>query len=208
MNQAEKTAAKVSLVEHGLWRAFHRTRDRYKAAGQLPADAYDLAHADFFPSGPSSPPALPKECPDEATEPGAVGNHATAGPSSPISPGVGGGVTPSMSPDALALVPAATFVGRTASRAEVVDWVAENVAVESVDPATCPSAEAWAMLRWVRRSLSNETDFWKTIYRALLPARSELDATARFADDGRNVLRVISMMEKANPPAPDDVEQA
>ena len=194
MKQHEKTAAKVALVAAGLWRAFHRTRDKLKVQGMAPQDAYQVAFESFFPSGAGTAPALPDGCVEETTESGAVGENDRV-VTSRVTGTTGAGED---AQDTLPRIPSKLFKGKTASRAEVVDWVAENVAVEGVDADTCPSAEAWAMLRWVRRSLMNETDFWKTIYRALLPARSELDAVARFADDGRNVLRVISMMEKTN----------
>ena len=197
VSRQHKTEAKHALVEAGLWYAFHRTRDRYKLSGMMPPEAYQAAFDDFFPNGLDSPPVLPKDCPDDQTGSGAIGDDAFhASERTKQSHGEVKTLDIIASRNDIGKVPEGALVGKSADRAEVVDWVARNVAVEKVNLAGCPSSEAWGMLRWVRMSLINEGEFWKTLYKALLPSRTEVDMAARFKDDGRNVFHAIGQMEK------------
>ena len=194
---ANRTQAKVALIETGLWTAFKWTRDKHKIEGMDPGEAYQTAFNAFFPDGPGVDPVKPKECDGDMTRPGSFGTDSKPDPER--AKRSLGKVTADDAPvesNDIGRLPDGALDGKSASRAEVVDWVAQNVATGRVDVTTCPSSEAWGMLRWVRRSVMNEGDFWKTIYRALLPTKSEIDATARFQDDGRNVFHAIDQMQK------------
>ena len=197
LNLTTKNEIRVILTEAGLWRAFHIQRDIYKAqiTGEYPDGmpakvSYQKCFEEFFPDGLASPPILPNSCSQVKTESGAVGTELKSRKPTDEPKGT-------MKPSAIGLLPDGVMDGKTCSRAEIVDWVAKNIAIRQPSWEDCPSSEAWAMLTWVRQPGGiNEGDFWKSIYRALLPTKSELDATARFTDDGRNVLRVITQMEK------------
>ncbi len=210
ITRAQKTEAKIALVAAGLWRPFHRTRDRFKLQGHPPKEAYRLAFEMFFPNGLGAPPVLPPGCGEDAVEPGSIGD-AEQSPNSLAraalgvheedfvavdAPAVGPSLAPPPKQDAMGLIDSSALSGKSASRAEVVDWVARNIAIEKVTLEGCPSSEAWAMLRWVKRSVINEGEYWKTLYKALLPSRSEVDAAGRMSDDGRHVFSVIDKMTK------------
>ena len=88
-----------------------------------------------------------------------------------------------------------SFVGRSCSTPETVEWVAANVMVEDAVPEDAPSPEAWGMLCWARRSNTNEAQFWGQIYTKLLPSRTSLEADARYRDDGRQLMGLIDLLE-------------
>lgn len=88
-----------------------------------------------------------------------------------------------------------SFIGRSCSTPETVEWVAANVMVEDAVPEDAPSPEAWGMLCWARRSNTNEAQFWGQIYTKLLPSRTSLEADARYRDDGRQLMGLIDLLE-------------
>ena len=197
----------MKLVAAGLWRPFHRTRDRYKIGGREPPEAYQAAFDDFFPNGLGYTPILPANCYDEPTSPGAVGDDG-APASERTKKALGENdaidIVSGSGRNDIGMVPKGALDGKSADRAEVVDWVARNVAVEKVTLAGCPSSEAWGMLRWVRMSLINEGEFWKTLYKALLPSRTEIESADRFKDEGQHIFRVIDHLEKKVVPKSED----
>lgn len=205
---ATKAEAKARLQAKNLWIPFFRYRDSLKIEGTKPALAHKLATEAFFPDGPLTDPTLPADAAQFCTPTDGQTSRDVSSPDpGPGQPSDIPTQSPSDSTPTLASslpatksigrVPGKEFEGKTCGRAQVVDWVAKHLAIGDVSPEDAPSAEAWAMLTWVQRSYLNETDFWKSIYRALLPNKTELEAEGRFSDDGRGILRIISSVEKA-----------
>ncbi len=89
------------------------------------------------------------------------------------------------------------FAGKTCSTQLSVNWVAKHIAVNDACAIDAPSAEAWGMLRWAQSSNHNEREFWTSIYPKLLPTRTQIDAEARFSDDGRTIITIIDRVRKA-----------
>lgn len=67
---------------------------------------------------------------------------------------------------------------RRVPNAEAVEWVAQNLANPSVRAADAPGSQAWGLLTWVRRSPSNESTFWGSIW----PKVSQAGASKREQD--------------------------
>ena len=89
------------------------------------------------------------------------------------------------------------FLGKTCSTQQSVIWVAKHIAVEDAIASEAPSSEAWGMLIWAQRTGHNEREFWTSIYPKLLPTRTQLDAEARFSDDGRAIISIIERVRSA-----------
>lgn len=88
---------------------------------------------------------------------------------------------------------------KPAGAALVAQWVFDNMEV-SASEITCegiPSAGAVGLLRWCREDVKNRGEFYKTIWSKTLPSKTEIDATSRFNDDGREVLGVLDRVEAA-----------
>lgn len=198
MNLTTKNEIRVVLTNAGLWLAFHRTREIYKAEQMSAPAAYQRCFEEFFPGGLGTEPVMPEACMIPRTAEDSR-NPKTKSSMKPVEENGSAGTVPDMKPSAIGVLPDGALEGKTASRAEIVDWVAKNIAIPHPKWDTCPSPEAWALLSWVRQPGGlNESDFWKSLYRALLPSRTELEATARFSDNGQNVLRVIAQLEKVS----------
>ena len=205
MNNAQKAQLKYILVEHGLWRPYHRIRDHYKKQlNYSPKEAQDRAISEFFPNGGiGTTPSLPEGCTEDATDPGIplpsrgdpkpVADRSAKGKAIKASSRLS---VPYQDRD-LGLIDATHFKGSKANRVQVIDWVASQIATKRVDIAGCPSTEAWGLLRWARRTQANECDFWKTIYRPPTQTKSELEAMARFQDNGQSVFSVIDKLQHA-----------
>ncbi len=60
------------------------------------------------------------------------------------------------------------FEGKTATEAENVRWVAENLVSNQVKPEDAPSKTAWALLQDCRMNQGFRLDFWKNMYMKLV----------------------------------------
>lgn len=76
-----------------------------------------------------------------------------------------------------------------------MDWVFENIDVTDVTKEDAPSAGAWALLKWVRRSPANQSDFYKNFSAKMLPSRQQLDHEERKTDDGSDLTRTIAHLQ-------------
>ena len=66
------------------------------------------------------------------------------------------------------------FQGRSASEAEVVRWVADNLLAGDVNPETAPSKTAYALLSDCRQFPQFRIDFWKSMWTKLL-SKSQIE---------------------------------
>jgi hypothetical protein len=96
------------------------------------------------------------------------------------------------------LVPRAAFKATRGESREVVEWVAQNIAVADATPRDCPCPEAWALLLWVRDAdvPENQQRFWTIIFPKLMPTRSALGDGGGFDDDGRRLDRLLDEVDK------------
>ena len=79
------------------------------------------------------------------------------------------------------------FDGRSAAITKCIEWVAETLALDDVDPATAPSALAWGMRSWARSTSQTTDEFWKSFVAKLVPSRANLEADEARHDDGRKL---------------------
>jgi len=88
------------------------------------------------------------------------------------------------------------------SEREAANFVFEHAAVpvEKIDPSAVPSKGAVGLLKWVQSSPSNAASFYSQIWAKLMPTKSQLDAEARFSDDGKEELEIISRLEESFEP--------
>lgn len=63
--------------------------------------------------------------------------------------------------------------------------------ISDTKPSDAPSSEAWAILKWAQRTQQNEGEFWKGLFRSIIPSRSEIEVKDKFKDDGREILTII-----------------
>ena len=175
--RVSKAQLRSWLMENGHWKRFVELREGLKANGVDGSDAWGQAAT-----------LLEREL-EEGREEDQVGvvveNRAMPAPVTtvPVS---------DMDGDKVSKL---SFVGRSCSTPETVEWVAANVMVEDAVPEDAPSPEAWGMLCWARRSNTNEAQFWGQIYTKLLPSRTSLEADARYRDDGRQLMGLIDLLE-------------
>ena len=96
---------------------------------------------------------------------------------------------------------------KPAGAAPVAQWVFDNIDVPAnmIDRDTIPSTGAVGLLNWVRADEKNKGEFYKTIWSKTLPSKTEIDATSRFNDDGREVMSVIDRVAAAVGPASADL---
>lgn len=80
---------------------------------------------------------------------------------------------------------------------KVVNWVFDHIDVADVEPSDAPSAGAWSLLQRVRKHPDLLKEFYRTIWAKMLPTRSEIEATEKFEDDGRQQLHVIAQIRRA-----------
>lgn len=90
-----------------------------------------------------------------------------------------------------------TFSGKSCGTPRTVEWVAANIRVKDASAADAPSSEAWSMLCWVKATPQAEAQFWAQIYTKLMPTRQQLDQESKLKDDGRDVLDLISRIQKS-----------
>ena len=74
------------------------------------------------------------------------------------------------------------------------------VPVERIPGSVVPSKGAVGLLKWVQTSPSNAATFYSSIWAKLMPSRTQLDAEARFSDDGKGELEIISRLEETFEP--------
>jgi hypothetical protein len=169
-----KVAVKARLIAIDKWQEFLKVREGFKRQGLQPNQAWAKA-LESFPEGLEGGPAPPPQglAPIPAAPPGQ--SRPSGGDTEPV--------------------PSDTFKGKTCTRAQAVDWVADHLAVSDVEAEDAPSAFAWALFTWARRSPMNENSFWEKLFVRLLPSRSEVDSQARFHDDGSEVLGAIERLQ-------------
>jgi hypothetical protein len=92
-------------------------------------------------------------------------------------------------------VPAEFFRGKDCPIQQTVHWVSQNIAIKDVDPHSCPSPQAWGMLKWCQTHPQNESEFWKSIYPKWFPSRAQLDQEAKLKEDGGTIELIDRVME-------------
>ena len=80
------------------------------------------------------------------------------------------------------------------------------VPVERIPGDAVPSKGAVGLLKWVQTSPSNAATFYSSIWAKLMPSRTQLDAEARFSDDGKGELEIISRLEASLEPEEEPVQ--
>lgn len=162
----------------GYWSAFVVRREKLKAEGYLPKEAWRIGMEEF--ENPDAVPATGPP-PKKASPPQGTVQPKRAGSASPADP------APRLTP--------ATWEGRKKSTlVEDMMWVYNHLVFDpaDVDPTTAPSPGAVDMLEWARTP-GSKRDFYKLITE-LLPSKKQLEHDSRFQDDGR---RQIHMIERA-----------
>tara|TARA_Y100000593_G_scaffold92419_1_gene184003 strand:- start:893 stop:1495 length:603 start_codon:yes stop_codon:yes gene_type:complete len=171
-----KKSLRAELISRGVWDEFIKVREGFKADGIESSAAWERAAREVLASSGGG-------------HAGAAGGGGLQDGHSPPS---------GNAPPATGLVSQESFGGKTCNTAKTVEWVASNLAVADAVPEDAPSPESWAMLQWVRSSPSAEAQFWGQIYVKLLPTKAQLDAEARFADDGEGVITLIDQVREAS----------
>lgn len=89
------------------------------------------------------------------------------------------------------------FPSLTAPARKVAQWVASNLSNAEPEPENCPCPAAWSMLIWVRRSESNEREFWQSIYPKLMPNRAQMESEDRkeYDDSSDRVQELIAELQ-------------
>jgi len=177
--RVSKSQLRNWLMEKGHWKRFVEIRESLKEQGVDAGDAWGQAVS-----------VLEREL-EEGPEEDHV-KSVEVGESRPVSAPVVQASVSDMDGDK---VGKSSFLGRSCSTPETVEWVAANVMLEDAVPEDAPSPEAWGMLCWARRSNTNEAQFWGQIYTKLLPSRTSLEADARYRDDGRQLMGLIDLLE-------------
>lgn len=75
-----------------------------------------------------------------------------------------------------------------------IAWVLDNLDVK-VEIDDAPSAGAWSLLQHARLNQYNRAEFLRNFATKLIPPKSKLDQDGRHEDDGREQLRVLSVVE-------------
>jgi len=184
-----KAALKERLIQEGKWEQFLYRRGQWRQAGHTAKDAHRLAAKEFsvasdcavastgdFSSSPVSRAGFDAFLSDPAPPPPAEDNNG-------------------------AMICLDTFTGHgDANFRDVVQWVFDHVAFDIdelkqqgvLDQA--PSSGAVGLLQWAQKSGTTQTEFYRTIWAKLIPARSKLDEQEGLRDDGRNVLHIIHQL--------------
>jgi hypothetical protein len=83
------------------------------------------------------------------------------------------------------------------SEREAAQFVFEYAACEpaEIPDSAVPSKGAVGLLKWLKSSPANCTAFYATIWPKLMPTKSQLDAEARYSDDGVRSLELLSQLE-------------
>ena len=84
------------------------------------------------------------------------------------------------------------------SEREAAQFVFEHVSVPAaeIEVSAVPSRGAVGLLKWVQSSPANQTAFYATIWMKLMPTKSQLDAEARYSDDGIRSIELLDRLEQ------------
>lgn len=84
------------------------------------------------------------------------------------------------------------------SEREAAQFVFEHVSVPAaeIEASAVPSRGAVGLLKWVQSSPANQTAFYATIWMKLMPTKSQLDAEARYSDDGIRSIELLDRLEQ------------
>ncbi len=84
------------------------------------------------------------------------------------------------------------------SEREAAQFVFEHVSVPAaeIEPSAVPSRGAVGLLKWVQSAPANQTAFYATIWMKLMPTKSQLDAEARYSDDGIRSIELLDRLEQ------------
>lgn len=186
MRVAESSSElKERLQLEGRWSKFVQRRRELEQQGLSKATAYKRAQEEFGPLQPDGSGAQ-----TQATGAGTDQHVLQASlPASVADSGIVG-------------VPAAEDAGLQPEGELAIDirrdhlWVYANLHNSSAKESDAPGPGAWAMLLQCRRDAEECSKFYARIGK-LLPSRSQIDAEARFSDDGRNVFRTIEKVRRA-----------
>ena len=96
------------------------------------------------------------------------------------------------------------------SEREAAAFVFEYAAVPvgSIPRGSVPSKGAVGLLKWVQTSPSNSATFYSQIWSKLMPTRQQLDAEARFSDDGKEELEILARLEASLEPEETPVQMS
>ena len=94
------------------------------------------------------------------------------------------------------------------SEREAASFVFEYAAVpiSNIPQTAVPSKGAVGLLKWVHSSPSNAASFYSQIWAKLMPTKSQLDAEARFSDDGNEELEILARLEATLEPEETQVQ--
>ncbi len=84
--------------------------------------------------------------------------------------------------------------GRSATPAEDMDWVKNNMAVPDACPNTAPSGWAYAILMFARKNDGAFRMIFESWMR--IGAKRSLESEDRMSDDGQSALELIGKLEK------------
>ncbi len=81
---------------------------------------------------------------------------------------------------------------------EACQFVFEYAACQPADipEEVVPSRGAVGLLKWAQSSPSNASAFYATMWTKLMPTKSQLDAEARYSDDGVRSLELLGRLEQ------------
>ncbi len=84
------------------------------------------------------------------------------------------------------------------SEREACQFVFEYAACQPADipEEVVPSRGAVGLLKWAQSSPSNASAFYATMWTKLMPTKSQLDAEARYSDDGVRSLELLGRLEQ------------
>ena len=164
---ATKSEVKAELTTLGVWQDYLRLRDDLKEQGVAPSKAAEQAYQDVTTG---TTPAAPTPTPPKTRAEDKVFAYA----------------------ELAAVAPAGACSEREAA-SFVFEYAA--VPVNQIPQDAVPSKGAVGLLKWVHASPSNAATFYSGIWSKLMPTKSQLDAEARFSDDGSSELEIISRLE-------------
>lgn len=86
---------------------------------------------------------------------------------------------------------------RQAGIRQIAEWVFNHhlVPLHEIAADDVPSMGALSLLKWVRSSPANYSEFIRSIWSKMLPTRSQIETEGRFADDGRKQFSLLSEFE-------------
>lgn len=87
---------------------------------------------------------------------------------------------------------------RKAQPLEIAQWCFQRymTPIEQIDPDEVPDQGALGLLRHIRATSTSYTDFIRNLWAKLIPDRRAIEASARFADDGREILNDLDAFDK------------